>query len=415
MEKKRDLKGRTLRSGERQRSNGRYEYRFVATDGAIQSLYSWRLVETDPTPPGKRPCEPLRNLEKKIQEMELKGLDTGKSSTMTLNAAFENYVNLHPKWKPTTAALRRSIYRNHIEPVFGQRKVTDIRQSQIKQLYIDMQRKKGLSFGTVRSVHELIVSIFEYLVMDDIVLKNPARKALDGVELNPVQKRHALTVHQQDLLLDYLCNAKQHWYWRPLIIFLNGTGLRIGEVCALRWRHIDFESNVITVEDNLISYYDENNRHCIDITTTKTEAGERKVPLFKDVKAVLLEKYTADRFASHGTLTPDSFVFTTTRMGQLQPGYADIIIRNIVKSYNAMEEEIAAKEHRVPDLLPKVTPHVLRHTFCTRLCEQGINIKALQSIMGHADFAVTMNIYTEATQEFVQHDVQAFEGKLRIV
>ena len=89
-------------------------------------------------------------------------------------------------------------------------------------------------------------------------------------------------------------------------------------------------------------------------------------------------------------------------------------IDRIRKAYNEEETENARREGREPLLVPYFTAHHLRHTFCTRFCENETNLKVIQSIMGHADITTTMDIYAEATQEKKQEIVANLQGKIII-
>lgn len=413
-ERKKDAKKRLLRDGERQRKDGRYEYRYTDLQGEQRSIYSWRLVESDPLPKGKRPCAPLRDLEKEILEQQTLGLDVHKASTMTLDEAFDWYIECNPKWKPTTRATRKSTYNSYIRGGFGKQRVVDIRNSQIKRLYITLQRERNICIGTIEVLHETLHPIFEGLVTDDILRKNPADKAMKDVEVNPSTKRHALTVEQQTILLDFIEATPKQQHWRPLIVFLLGTGARIGEAGALRWRHVDFEKGVVNIEENLITYRDDSNNYVKEITTPKTEAGTRSIPMFGDVKQVLLDLRDSARFRCQGRKLDDEFVFVTRSGSMLVPSYGSVITRYIREAYNKGETARAEKEDRDPVLLPQFTPHSLRHTFCTRLCEQGMNIKVVQYVMGHEDIATTMNIYNEATGNFVNEEFVKYDGAIRV-
>ena len=87
----------------------------------------------------------------------------------------------------------------------------------------------------------------------------------------------------------------------------------------------------------------------------------------------------------------------------------------IVDDYNAEETALAKKERREPLLLPQFSAHHLRHTFCTRFCENETNIKVIQAVMGHADISTTMDIYAEATEEKKQEVIANMENKLFIM
>lgn len=83
-------------------------------------------------------------------------------------------------------------------------------------------------------------------------------------------------------------------------------------------------------------------------------------------------------------------------------------------AYNIEETALAKKEKREPVLLPKFSCHILRHTFCTRLCEVESNIKVIQSIMGHKDISTTLDIYADCTDEKKKEVLNNLDGKLII-
>ena len=82
----------------------------------------------------------------------------------------------------------------------------------------------------------------------------------------------------------------------------------------------------------------------------------------------------------------------------------------IVKAYNKMEIVRSEKEHREPELLPHISPHILRHTFCTRCAESGMDVKVLQTIMGHSNIAVTMEVYNHVDEVRVQSEMKKLEN-----
>ena len=114
------------------------------------------------------------------------------------------------------------------------------------------------------------------------------------------------------------------------------------------------------------------------------------------------------------TLKVSDFVFLN-RFGQPQnPQTVNRAIKRISVAYNEAELEKAEKEKREPQLLPPFSCHNLRHTFCTRLCENETNLKIIQDIMGHKDISTTMEIYAEATKEAKAHSFANLNGKLGI-
>ena len=108
------------------------------------------------------------------------------------------------------------------------------------------------------------------------------------------------------------------------------------------------------------------------------------------------------------------FIFTN-RFGYVHnPQTINRAIERIYTAYNAWETENAKRDHRKPVLIRHFSVHNLRHTFCTRFCENETNIKVIQDIMGHADISTTMNIYAKATESQKKESFDNLEGKIKI-
>ena len=108
------------------------------------------------------------------------------------------------------------------------------------------------------------------------------------------------------------------------------------------------------------------------------------------------------------------FIFTN-RMGYVHnPQTINRAIERVRIAANAKEEERAKAEHRKPLVIRHFSAHNLRHTFCTRFCENETNIKVIQEIMGHSDISTTMNIYAEATEAKKKESFESLEGKIKI-
>ena len=108
------------------------------------------------------------------------------------------------------------------------------------------------------------------------------------------------------------------------------------------------------------------------------------------------------------------FIFTNADGSVLLPNVINGAINRIVRDYNEQETQQAAEEGREPILLPHFSNHNLRHTFCTRLCENESNIKVIQSIMGHSDIQTTLDIYADYTADKKQEVMESLEGKIII-
>ena len=179
-----------------------------------------------------------------------------------------------------------------------------------------------------------------------------------------------------------------------------------------KWCDIDLEEGIIDVNHTLV-YYDHrtegSKRGCyFNVNTTKTPAGRRKVPMLGFVKeAFLMEKERQELLDLHCEATVDGytdFIFIN-RFGQPQhQATLNKAIRRIIRDCN---DEQLLKDENAEVLLPHFSCHSLRHTFTTRMCEAGVNVKVIQDTLGHKDISTTLNIYTDVTKELRKSE---FEG-----
>ena len=197
-----------------------------------------------------------------------------------------------------------------------------------------------------------------------------------------------------------------------------GTGCREGEILGLRWEDCDFTENIISINHNLVYCKADNDKKFrYYISTPKTKAGERVIPMLKEVRRALMEERIAQMQTGFNQTVIDGysgFIFQNRNGGMRKPTEINKVINRIIADYNAEETNQAKKEKREPILLPHFSVHNLRHTFCTRFCENETNLKIIQEIMGHANISTTMDIYNEATQEQKKASFANLEGKIMI-
>lgn len=416
---RRDKKNRLLGKGEYQYSNGRYEYTYTDANGQKQKVYSWCLTETDKPPKGKTCDKCLRVLEREITRNVEDKIDVATARKLTLDDLFAKHIELR-QLKDSTRTNYKYIFNKYISPVFGKRKVTTIKYSDIIRFYTDLITKQGFKPNSMEVVHTILHPIFTTAVRDDIILKNPTEGAMAEIKSRhdwEKPKRHALTEEQQEAFIDFVSNHEEYKHWLPLFTVLLGTGLRIGEMLGLRWDDCDFSNGIISINHNLIYRQTDSGKCEFHITTPKTKTGVRDIPMFNEVKKVLLEERMRQMREGFNQSEIDGyrgFIFCN-RFGNVQsPHNVNRAIERIIRDYNAEEIERAKEERREALLLPHFSVHNLRHTFCTRFCENETNIKIIQEIMGHADITTTMDIYNEATMKKKKESFAALEGKIKI-
>ena len=420
-DKRRDNKGRILRQGELQRNDGKYEYRYEDLNGERRSVYSWKLVETDKIPNGKRKCVALRDMEKAIQRDLDDGINTFAANRMTLNRLFDEYIESKYELKASTRTNYKYMYNKYVREDIGTRNISSIKFSHIKKFYIHLMRDVGFKPNSLENIHTVLHPVFTIAVRDGLIRTNPTDGVMADIKKShdwEKPKRHALTVPQQEAFVGFIKSNYKYRHWLPVFTFMLGTGCRVGEVAGLRWQDCDFQKNIITIDHNLTYRPSEDGSGCtFRISTPKTKAGERIIPMFAAVRDALISERIRQMQSGVNQSVVDGysgFVFSNRFNEILNPHSINRAIERIVRDYNLAESEQAEKESRKPELLPHFSAHNLRHTFCTRLCETGTNLKVIQEIMGHADITTTMDIYNEATQELKLQTFEKLEGVINI-
>lgn len=139
--------------------------------------------------------------------------------------------------------------------------------------------------------------------------------------------------------------------------------------------------------------------------------------MLSEVRNALLAEYNLQKelgFCDEVVDGYSGFIFQNRFGGLYSPHDINRAIERIYRAYNKEETENAAKANRKPILIRHFSVHNLRHTFCTRFCENETNLKVIQEIMGHADIETTMNIYAEATTDKKKEVFASLEGKIKI-
>ena len=421
-EKRKDSKGRVLRNGEVQRPDGKYMFRYTDSSGKRQTIYSWKLVSTDRIPEGKKCDVALRDMIRVIQKDLLDNIRNHESNTITVDDLFCSFMDMRVNLKETTRCTYTTLYKNHVSDVIGHRTLRTVRCSDVQKMYTEMIHTYGLKFQTVEKINTVLCQMFNMAVEDNIIRANPAWRAFQNVRKtdgSDSEKRQALTEMEQSALIRFVYTSKDYRRWAPLITVLLGTGMRIGEALGLRWEDCDFEKDIISV-NHILLYKDreEDGKYEYRISSPKTKAGKRLIPMISDVKKTLLDIKKAKRPEGEKKFVVDgykNFIFLNNNGKVFTPGAVFDALKRIVNAYNREEFFLAEEEDREPVFLPNFSAHILRHTFCTRFCENESNVKLIQDIMGHQHFTTTMDVYTDATAVKKQESIQSLEGKIVLI
>ena len=402
---RKDSKGYQLRRGECQRNDGRYVYAYTDRLGVRRSIYSKTLVG-------------LREKERELQRGYEDGLDPHKAQQISVSDMVQKYIENKNNLKTTTKGMYVFVFKHYINNTFGKRKIVDIKYSDVLTYYFHMLKEDGLSGSIVDHVHGLLHPAFQMAVRDGLIRTNPTDGAMAEVKASKyfvVGKREALSAEQQKAFMDYLKSNREYTGWVPVVTVLLGTGMRIGECLGLTWNDLNFKERTISVNHTLTDRPDEHGHTQKRIETPKTKAGTRIIPMVDEVFDAFLDEYQIQKclgFCEEEIDGYKDFVFSTASHTVYLASAVNHAIHRAADSYNEKEKHRAEYEEREPLLLPTFSAHNLRHTFCTRLCENDVNLKVIQTIMGHSDITTTMNIYADCHKEKKKEALDSLRGKL---
>lgn len=382
-EKRRDNRNRILHNGESQRQDGRYAYKYKDINGETKFVYSWRLDKNDRAPAGKPRDLSLREKERQIQQ-DLFNQIVPNGGNLTVLELVQKYLSLKVNVRHNTQANYNFVVGILKKEAFGSLRIDKVKLSGAKAWLIKLQ-KDGRGYSTIHSVRGVVRPAFEMAVQDDLIRKNPFGFELATVVVNDSVTREAITRAQERAFLKFIQEDNCYRKYYDGIYILFNTGLRISEFCGLTISDIDFQNKRIRVDHQLQRKRDME----YIIEDTKTKSGERYVPMSQQV-VECFRRVIANRKPPKQEPIIDGytgFLFLDKNGMPMVALHWEHYFKDILNKYNSI--------YKVQ--LPKITPHVCRHTFCSNMARSGMSPKTLQYIMGHSDISVTLNTYTHLT------------------
>ena len=368
--KRKDNKGRLLKTGESQRKDLIYQYRYTDFRGKRQTIYASDLQE-------------LRKKEKEILKQVDDGLDY-MAGQITVIELMEKYISLKQGVRYNTKVGYQFVLDLVKKEEFGYRKINTIKVSDAKQWFMKLQ-KDGRGYSTITSVRGVIKPAFQMACDEDAIRKNPFVFKLTDAVVNDSEPRIALSEEQLTTWMDFIRTDKTYSKYYDEFVVLLETGMRVSEFCGLTKKDLDFKNRRINVDHQLVrerggKYY---------IEETKTSCGCRYLPMTDNVYQAL-KNMLARRPQVKTEIIVDgysNFIMLDKNGNPKVALHIENEMRWAMKKYKKLHPNKP---------LPHITPHVFRHTFCTNYANDGMDIKNLQYLMGHSDAGVTLNVYTHA-------------------
>lgn len=260
-----------------------------------------------------------------------------------------------------TYQMYSAIVKNYIITQLGSMKLSDIKTAHLQKIVNENKHKAH----TVRQFKLTISQIMEQAIVNDLIIKNPAKGLVLPV-LETKRPKRALYSHEVEKIKTIKLNAQDKCF----IYMLLYTGLRRGEALALMKSDIDINSMIITVNKALVF---KNNQSEIKYNP-KTKAGMRTIPILEPLKETLV---------SHIETSDRDLLFPSNSGGTMsEVGYR--------RMWERFCKAMGTKE---------ITAHFFRHNFATILYNAGVDVKAAQAILGHSSISVTMDIYTHLNNQ----------------
>lgn len=303
---------------------------------------------------------------------------------MVLNEIFEIFrTERKQEVKTTTLSTYTYIYRQRIAPVFGHKEIQEIKSADV-QAWVD-EMAPSLAVHSVRDLVMLLKCVLRWwCTREDLPCptlkirtpKEPARKELE-----------AYTRTEQKRIADWI--EKNPGIREMGVLLCLATGMRIGELCGLRWEDIDFDKKVIHVERIVERVYDwDRKKSFIYIGTPKTMSSRRTIPIPAPILA-RMKKMT-------GAVLPSYYLLTGTDK-PIEPR----VYRNFF--YRLLDEAGVRR----------IKFHGLRHSFATLMVESKADIKTISTILGHSGVQITMDTYVHPSDESKRNQMaKAYKGIL---
>lgn len=386
MKKRTDNKGRVLKKGETQRSNNTYAYRWIDGNGETKSIYAKTL-------------DGLRKKEEQI----FKEISVGVSRTsVTLNEQIELYLELKVNLADSTRENYWYYYKHVIkDSSLGNMKIIDMRKTDILRFYKSLA-DDDYSIGTIKIMHKIIHPALQLACEDSIIYRNPS----DGCTkdyTDDMEKKYALTMEEEQEFLDRVSSRPRMKRYYPMYAILLKVGLRISEAVGLTWDDVDMDKREINI-NHQVQYRKIKGTMKFYASDTKTEAGNRIIPMTDDVYKLFLEQrkicLATKKDADFEVDGYKNFVFVSHVTGKCM-NHSNI--RRMMRTLVALNDNREVQ-------LPNISPHILRHTALTRLAEAGCDIKVLQYLFGQTDIRITMRVYNHIDSDRIKMEMNKLES-----
>lgn len=314
----------------------------------------------------------------------------GYVTTADSNVLFKDYIN---KWfdeyksqniSINTKTNYRSRIDTHIIPKLGSYKLNKITNVIIQDFYNSLICD-GMKPSSVKKIMGTLNGVFKYAQKNKLIYTIPT-----DIEKQPMNKSK-VEYWVQDEIDFYLNQIKDTYLYTPILIEIF-TGLRVGELCGLRWCDIDFDNKYLTVNNQVI--YDRQLKMLVFSKILKTDTSHRKITLPK----ILIDHLESIK----GDATSTDFVILSREGLMCNPRNLSMNFTQSIQKYKYSIEDMEKDDKKIPNnymQLKQITFHALRHTHATLLIFNGENIKVISERLGHKNISTTLDTYTHVMDD----------------
>lgn len=276
--------------------------------------------------------------------------------------------------------------RIHLIPAIGKIKLKNLTVEHV-QRFINAKDKAGFASRTIQCMRTCLNNALCQAMRNGYIARNVTQSVI--MPKIETSERRLLTPHEQQLII----RALEREYNGFMVLFGLFTGLRRGELMAVRWCDVDLTNNTLSVKQNLQRVHGEDGKTRLTVGTPKTKSSYRTIPLLSRIADGLRKHYKRQQIDREiaGELWEENDLIFCNKLGRPQDlSTLQTILDRITEIIN----------------IPHVNTHALRHAFATRALEQGVDLKAVSTMLGHSGIRVTADIYTHASIEHLNSEMQ---------
>ena len=376
---RRDNKNRILRQGESQRKDGRYCYKYTDDNGRVTFLYSWKLTDSDIAPKGKKDNMSLRSqIEELHREQLLYGGITKKKLVVgdLLDMLIKEKAR---KNRPSTIRYKEYIIRTIKEETkFCNTPINKITVASAKRILDNIQDKHHYSGITSRAIKGTLRSSFDIAVENEWTHKNPFDFRYNVDITKTYSLKDGLSESEYESFMSYVKHHQKYSKYYDIFNILFETGMRVSELAGLTRKDIDFDKGIIKIDKQLLYIH-----ATLYIGETKTKNANRFIPITEKARPSLQKLVEESSNYENHIDGYSGFIVLNSKHRPYHNYGIEQIFKKVRENYS-----------RDTGIQCSITPHICRHTFCSRMVVRGMNPRILQSIMGHSDLRITYNVYT---------------------